>query len=167
MRIIAILLLIVSLCACADLRPTQIKCDPVTDFQCTVTCEQNENTYVFDLISRADGSFSASVLQPENLTGVCFSYDENGYTIDANGIADILSKENFARTSPVRMLFEALQSFLFTGTETLTDKGSGEYSASDMIGSQLAYAVFEQDGKILAVTYPDCATAFSFFYENE
>lgn len=145
----------------------QIKCEPVTDFQCTVICEQTETTCSFDLTSRPDGSFSACVLQPENLTGVCFSYDENGYTLDANGITDTFGKESFSKNSPVRMLFEALQVFLFTGTETLTDKGDNTYTASNMIGEQLVYGLFTEDGRILKISYPDCKTEFTFSYETE
>ncbi len=166
MRIIAVFFLIVSLCACSAIRPTQIKCEPVTDFQCTVTCEQNEDTFVFDLTSRADGSFSASVLQPENLKGVCFISNENGYTVDANGITDTFRKENFTQSSPVRMLFEAMQSFLFTGAETLTDKGDGRYTASAMVNSLLAYAEFSADGRLLAIRFPDQKTVFHFAYEK-
>lgn len=164
MRIIAVFFLIVSLCACSAIRPTQIKCEPVTDFQCTVTCEQNEDSFVFDLTSHSDGTFSAAVVQPENLKGVRFICNENGYTVDANGIENTFRKENFTRTSPVRMLFAAMQSFLFTGTETLTDKGDGRYTASAMVNALLAYAEFSADGRLLAIRFPDQKTSFLFEY---
>ena len=75
MRIFAVFLIFVSLCACSANRPEQIRCEPATSFSCTVECTQNETAFTFDLTVAPDGNFSLYVQQPTLLQGVGFLYN--------------------------------------------------------------------------------------------
>lgn len=163
------MLLLLSLGACTvHVRPSQIKCEPLTEFTCNVDCTQDETAFSFTLTSSANGDFTLLVTQPERLSGVSFLFTGGSYTVDANGMAVPFSADAFAAHSPVAMLFAGLQSFLFTGTETLVCTAEKTYESRQMIGEQLGIAVFSEDGKLLQLKFPDENTVYNFSYsENQ
>ena len=167
MRIIAVLLLIVSLCACAPLSPAQIRCEPATDFSCTAYCEQEEMQFTFDLTVSPDGSFSLYVQEPALMQGVGFLLQDGNYTVDANGLQDTFTQNAFTEKSPVRLLFSALREFLFTGTEALTEQPDGTFTAQRTIDGLPVSAVLTSDGILQSLHCTATDTDFSFSYKDE
>lgn len=167
MRIIAVLLLIVSLCACAPLPSAQIRCEPSTDFSCTASCVQAEAQYTFDLTVSPDGSFSLYMQEPAFMHGVGFLYADGNYTVDANGLQDTFTQNTFTEKSPVRLLFSALREFLFTGTEALTAQPDGTFTAQRTIDGLPVSAVLTSDGILKSLYCSATDTVFSFSYKDE
>ncbi len=166
MRIIAVFLLLVSLCACSANRPAQIRCEPVTSFSCTALCVQNETQFTFDLTVTPDGSFSLYVQEPALLQGVGFLYSDGSYTVDANGMADTFLENAFTEKSPVRLLFNALREFLFTGTETLIARTDGTFMSQRTVNNMSVSAVLTEDGRLTDIHCPETDTSFSFIYKD-
>jgi len=167
LRIIAVLLLLASLCACSAIRPAQIKCEPVTSFSCTVECVQEETAFTFDLTVSPDGSFALYVQQPTLLQGVGFLYTDGNYTVDANGLTDTFLESTFTEKSPVRLLFCALREFLFTGTEMLVAQSDGTFMSQKTIDNMSVCAVLTKDGTLQSIHCPATDTTFSFIYKEE
>ncbi len=166
MRIIAVFLLLVSLCACSVNHPAQIRCEPVTSFSCTTQCVQGETQFTFDLTVSPDGSFSLYVQEPAYLQGVGFLYTDGSYTVDANGMTDTFSESAFTGKSPVRLLFNALREFLFTGTEILVAQPDGTFAAQRTINDMSVSAVLTEDGRLTGIHCPETDTVFSFIYKD-
>lgn len=169
MRLAIILSLLISLCACSLAQPQQIRCEPVRDFSCTVSCESDETVYTFALQVCPDNTLRAEVCTPQELAGVVFSTDGTDYTVNANGLEQHFNESAFSAKSPVRLLFESIRAFLFTGTETLTALEEDTFSARQNIGTTDVIAVFTRDGIIKSVYCPTYERTFTFseFQVNE
>ena len=102
---------------------------------------QNETQFTFDLTVTPDGSFSLYVQEPALLQGVGFLYSDGSYTVDANGMADTFLENAFTEKSPVRLLFNALREFLFTGTETLIARTDGTFMSQRTVNNMSVSAV--------------------------
>ena len=166
MRFFCVIVLLFSLGACSA-RPVQVRCEPLTDFTCTAECTQEDAAFTFTLTVSADGTFRLYTEQPSNLSGVGFIFEENRITTDANGITDTFRISAFTEQSPVRLLFESLQAFLFTGTEVLTAVGDGTYTAQRSIGTATAIACITQDGQLQSLQIPETNTTFTFHSYNQ
>ena len=162
MRIALLLLMLVSLCACSTASIPQ-KCEPVTEFTCTVQCTQGENAYTFALTSHTDSTFLLEITEPQIMAGVSFVRDAQGlYTVDANGIKDIFTAETFTDQSPVKLLFTALDTLLFTGAKTAEKTQNGNRNVTVSINNQPFNAVFSPDGYLLQFSVADMKYIFQY-----
>lgn len=163
MRIAVLLLLLCGLCSCSfDQRPAQIRCEPITHFSCRTDCTQADETFAF-ATECENGEIRISVLQPEDLQGVCFISDsQNSIAVDANGLTDVFALASFTEHSPIRLLMQGIRAFLYTGTETLTACADGTFSAQKQVDGQIASAVFSENGQLLRLHFPNSETEFTF-----
>lgn len=91
---------------------------------------------------------SAAVIQPDNLEGTVFYYNENGYTADANGLKNTFTDADLPPNAPIRLLFDGLYTFLFTGAETLTAIDDNTFSSQQTVNGIAMAATFTKEGQI-------------------
>lgn len=163
MRIFLLLAVLFSFCSCAH-TPFQVRCEPIRSFSCTASCKYGEDVFVFALTSAGDGSCSAAVLQPQTLDGVVFYADADGIAADANGLRDALDTKLLPCSAPIRLLFDSLHAFLYTGTETLTAGQDGSFSATQSVNGIACNAVFSEQGQLLQIRCPLYDAAMDFTY---
>ncbi len=166
MRIALLFVLLLSLCSCTNARPHSVKCEPMTEFVCTAECKTKDGNYEFSLTVHPDGQMQAAVTKPDSLQGVVFDSDGIEYKMDANGLQDTLPSSLLPPHSPVRLLFDSLQSFLFTGSETLTATAEDTFSTQKNIGNLAVQAFFNKDGLIQSIHCPLFATDYYFTYNK-
>ena len=137
------------MCSCAE----EKKVEPVrlsAGFETQLTYEQNNVTFIADMLRQEDGSWSFTFSEPKTIEGLTFTQTDKVITVSMGDISYLADQAQIADTSSVKLIAAAADKLVSGKGLKADSKKNGVTEMSGKVGD-LDFAAGIKKGKLTSL----------------